>query len=397
MMYNNSIRFAMSGLLALTLSVGASAQKAFTLSGSLQGMPDSVKVVLVDVEDPNGERPVLAESMATGDSFALQGTVKSPRMCSLAFQRYSAKAGEYRTVFSSRLMADGCPMTLSSELPYDSLRNIRAIERHLLVKGSPVHDEFAEYITKVSPAEQRERDASYLSASKWFETNNNSDTMAVYNALKKKAEADLLTAQRDFIAANPSYNISAYLTQREFEKLFVYTADEIDAMAAIVKACPDTARVATVERRKKHALRYALKRQCPDFELTHADGNVTNFASLVTPGKYTFIDFWASWCGPCRSAIPHVRELYNKYAGRLDVFSISLDETEGPWRKAMEKEKMEWAQYHLNGEKQMSEGARAFFITSIPRLILLNDKGEVICSTNLPDEITAALAASLGE
>lgn len=387
----------MSGLMALTLSVGAYADGAFSLSGSIKGLPDSLKVVITDIEDPNGKRPVLAEAMTASGSFLLNGDIKSPRMCSLSFKRYSAKAGEYRTVFSSRLMADACPMSLSSGLAYDSLRNVRTVERHLQVKGSEIHDQFAEYIARISDAEEREREASYQSAHKYFETNDNPDTMAVYDAAKKRAEADLLAAQREFVAAHPSYNISAYLTQRELEKLFAYTADEIDDMAGLVSVCPDTARVATVERRKGHAKRYALKRQCPDFELTHADGKVTNFASLITPGRYAFIDFWASWCGPCRAAIPHVRELHQKYAGKLDVFSVSVDETEAPWRKAMEKEKMEWAQYRLDGEKQMGEGARAFFITSIPRLILLDDKGRVICSTNSPEEISSVLAAHLGE
>lgn len=395
----SNFRLSLSGLfVALTLSVGTSAAAGgFTLRGTFAGMPDSLKVVLVDVEDPNGERPVLGEGMTSGGSFVINGEVKSPRMCNLAFQRYSAKAGKYRTSFSSRLMADAATMELSSALPYDSLRNVRDIERHIKVAGTKVHDEFAEYIAQVSQAEQNEREASYLSAHKYFESNDNPDTMAIYDGAKKQAAAALFAAQREFIAAHPDYNISGYLTQRELEKLFAYTADEIDAMVRLVSVCPDTARVATVERRKGHALRYALNRQCPDFEATKADGEVVSFASLLTPGKYTFIDFWASWCGPCRAAIPHVRELNDKYAGRLDVYSVSVDETEGPWRAAMKKEQMGWPQLHLNGEKQMGEGVKAFFITSIPRLILLNDKGEVICSTNSPEDVTACLKEKLGD
>lgn len=182
-MYKHILRFSMSGLMVLTLSVGASAQGAFTLGGSLQGMPDSVRVVLVDIEDPNGKRAVIAESMASGDSFELSGDVKSPRMCNLAFQRRSKKNGEYRTVFSTRLIADPARMTLSSELPYDSLRKVRGIERFMKVSGSKANDEFAEYIAQVSPAELREQEASYLSAHKYFESNDDKDTMAVYDAL----------------------------------------------------------------------------------------------------------------------------------------------------------------------------------------------------------------------
>lgn len=396
-MYQSIIKFSMSGLLALTFSAGTSAQGAFSLSGSLKGIPDSVKVVLVDVEDPNGERTVLAETMATGDSFRLSGDVSSPRMCNLAFQRFSPKRGEYATVFSTRFMADPASITLSAELPFDSLRKVRDIERHIRVSGSKANDEFAEYIAQVSPAELAAQEAAYRSASKYFETNDNKDTMAVYDKVKKQTAANLLKAQRDFIAAHPAYNISAYLTQRELEKVFAYTADEVEAMTALVKACTDTARTSTVEKRKRHALRYALNRPCPEFEVTDPDGKTAQFTSLLTPGKYTFVDLWASWCGPCRAAIPHVRELHKKYADKLNVFSVSLDQSDKPWRKAMDEEKMEWPQYHLEGEKQMTEGMQAFFISSIPRLILLDDQGRVVCSTHLPDEITAYLATHLGE
>lgn len=382
--------------MTLSLTVQEANASDFTLKGSIAGVPDSVRVVLVDIEDPNGKRQVIAESPVDGNDFELTGELASPRMCELVFQRYSPKRGDYVRTIVSRMMPEPTSMTLSSEVTFDSLRNSRATEGLLKISGSGAHDEFMEYFAEVSPAERKESDASYLSACKFFETNDNPDTMAVYNALKNEAIAELVAAKHRFIAAHPAYNISGYLTQKELEKLFTYTAGEIDSMVVRVKECPDSARRAVVERRKAHALRYALRRQCPDFEVTRADGEVVQFASLINPGKYTFIDFWASWCGPCRSAIPHVRELYKKYDGRLDVYSISVDEDEASWRKAMDKEQMEWLQLRLDGDKQRSEGIRSFFLSSIPRLIVLNDKGEVICSTNLPAEATACLESHLG-
>ena len=168
-------------------------------------------------------------------------------------------------------------------------------------------------------------------------------------------------------------------------------------MADLVKVCPDTARVNIVEKRRNFAHKYELGMNCPDFKATTPEGEIVDFKSKLTPGKYTFIDFWASWCGPCRAAIPHVKELHQKYGDRLDVYSVSVDENEKAWRKAMEKEQMAWQQFHLKGDEQLGNGAKAFFITTIPRLVLLDDKGSVICSTNSPEEISEVLVARLGE
>lgn len=179
-------------------------------------------------------------------------------------------------------------------------------------------------------------------------------------------------------------------------KQFVYTADEINAMAEMVKLCPDTARVLLTDRYRRFALRYALNRAYPDFEATDPDGKVTALSSLVTPGKFAFVDFWASWCGPCRSAIPHVRELYKKYGDRLQVLSVSVDNSEKAWRKAMDEEKMEWRQLHLAGG-QSDVASKAYFLTAIPRLILIDDKGRIVCSTNKPAEVTEMLEAKLGK
>ena len=189
---------------------------------------------------------------------------------------------------------------------------------------------------------------------------------------------------------------SAYLTQKELEKPFAYTADEINAMADMVKVCPDTARVSTIERRRNFVMKYALGMAYPDFDLTTDKGDVVRISERIVPGKYNFIDFWASWCGPCRAAIPHVKELQEKYADKLNILSVSLDSEEADWRKAMEEEKMTWSQFFA-AEPQMQNVAQAYFINTIPRLILINDKGEVVCSTNKPDEVTEFLKNNLGE
>lgn len=386
-------------LCALALSFPAFAQGDFSLSGHIQGLPDSVKLVLVDIEDPNNESSEIATVSPKDGKFELKGKVVSPRMCKLLFKSYSPSYEDFRTVLSVRAMVDASPLILNASCEYDSLLKTRnaLMEKALRVSGSQVADEFAQFRAAVQDAEYDMNEASYLSAHKFFETNNNPDTVKRYEALKKIEEKKYEAVRKQFIEDHPSYNISAYEVQRDFEKIFKHNSTEIDALADMVKVCPDTARTNMVEKRRKFAHRYALGMKCPQIEVTTPDDKIVDFNSRIEPGKFTFIDFWASWCGPCRQAIPHVKDLYAKYGDRMNIYSVSVDENEAGWRKAMEKEAMPWPQYILKGKDQMAKGSQAFFLTTIPRLILLDAEGKVICSTNSPDEVTSLIEANLGK
>ena len=215
----------------MTVSFQAcTAPTEFTITGHIDGMPDSIKVVLADIEDPNGEIVNIAETYAIDGSFQLKGSVKSPKMCHLAFRRYSPKREGYGTVFTTRMMGENANIDISSSICFDSLANVYANERYISINGGKANKELSEYLNLVRDAEVNEREISYLGAVRYFESNADNDTVAKYDRLKKIASDNLLTLNRKFIADHPAYNISGYLTQKELEKLFAYTADEIDAM-----------------------------------------------------------------------------------------------------------------------------------------------------------------------
>lgn len=390
------IKYSFAAAAMLTIAGSASAKGTFTLKGNIEGLPDSMKVYVMEVGDPNGKNATFAKESPKGGTFALTGEIKRPGMAKLAFCTYDPEYESDRIRFSVPFFIEAADYTVSTPMNYNDLsKAIRhGDESVVTIKGGKAQDEYLQYCTEIKDVKERAEQAAFRSASKYFETNDNKDTMRKYDAIKLAAAKELLDAQRKFIRTNPKYDISSYLTQQELVKTFTYTTPEIEEMSAIVAVNPDTAVTNRTDRFVKFAKRYAINEEIRDFAVTDPDGKVVKLSEIKEPGKYTFMDLWASWCGPCRAAIPHVKEMAEKYGDKLKVVSVSVDENDAAWRKAMKEENMSWSQFHAVGD-QMNELSNIFFLQSIPRLVVLDPEGRIICSTFSPDVVSDCLSERL--
>lgn len=108
-------------------------------------------------------------------------------------------------------------------------------------------------------------------------------------------------------------------------------------------------------------------------------------------GKYLLIDFWASWCGPCRKAIPRVKEAYDKYRSKgFDVLSVSIDAKEADWLKAVEEENMPWKQ--VCAPHSGKELLKLYQFNGIPHLVLLDKEGKIIARGINPAKLDEELS-----
>ncbi len=116
----------------------------------------------------------------------------------------------------------------------------------------------------------------------------------------------------------------------------------------------------------------------PRFSQTTADGEELDIMSEVSKNKITIIDFWASWCGPCRQEMPFMLDLYHQYKDQgLGIVGISLDEDRDSWLQAIGALKLEWPQMSdLKGWNNAV--AQMFNITSIPHTIVVDQKGKIL-------------------
>ena len=115
----------------------------------------------------------------------------------------------------------------------------------------------------------------------------------------------------------------------------------------------------------------------PEIALENPSGNIMKLSDLK--GKVVLIDFWASWCGPCRAENPNVVKMYQKFKDKgFTIFSVSLDEDAAKWEEAISKDKLAW-EFHVSDLKGWKSSVVANYgIEGIPFTVLVNKEGKII-------------------
>jgi len=132
----------------------------------------------------------------------------------------------------------------------------------------------------------------------------------------------------------------------------------------------------------------------PDISLPDPQGTLRNLSSLK--GKVVLIDFWASWCGPCRKENPNVVRAYNKYKDKgFEIFSVSLDKDRESWLKAITNDKLVWPNHVSDLKYWKSAGAAAYGVTAIPYTVLIDQEGKIVAKKLRGDALEQKLAELL--
>lgn len=331
-----------AGLLAAACSP-TTAPEGYTLTGHIEGLPDSTHVQLIPLSHDR-EQPI-ADTLVINGTFTFSGQADEPRAMLLTVKddygsrklmlenaemtvngRVTAtKAHDGKTMYDLKTLSiDGSPLTLR----YDSLTSIRTRMDSIHTTNRERHKAISEAVGKAAQA----KDEAKLKALKAGEA---------YQALLKDDSIFFKTVEENYTRVILE-NKDTYWGPLMMITLYSWFDNSVKPL---YEQLSDNAKNSYYGKKVKEELYPAgqIGTKVAEFTVKDTEGKDVTLASLRQGKKYLLIDFWASWCNPCRKEIPNLKKLYKLYADQgFDIVSISIDKKKADWEKALKEEQLPW-------------------------------------------------------
>jgi len=338
------------------------------------------KVYLLEVAYGKEQPPVILDSAklpAGKGSFTLTGASKSQQIFELMFGN---------NVIAVPLINDGSDIRVNVDLGKK--------DDFYQVSGSEASAQLKDLIT-IFGKKNFEVEKTMADLDSLKQANASDSLVLAATAVKNNAIQDLNTYLKQFINTNNNPTICALalswssrsLSQQEFEVNLSHMLEKYPSNPVLLglKQNYDQQLAQMAEQDRADKDNSWVGKQAPDFSLPDVNGRSVSLASFK--GKFLLVDFWASWCGPCRAENPNVVKAYNEFKGRnFAILGVSLDKEKGPWQEAIHADKLDWT--HISDLKFWSSKAvETFKFNGIPFNVLIDPTGKIIAQSLRGDEL----------
>lgn len=281
-----------------------------------------------------------------------------------------AKAGDFRSV---QFVLDGSEITIDFTTGEVSSSDPNGVQSALLAFNNTLEAIQGTY----------EKSAEEVNANTEFSEEEKAENI---EELEENAIDEMIAAAEDAVIANPD-NAVAIMAVRSFGP-YMEPEDAEECIAKMSDNVKATEQMQNFIKSVSAAKATAEGNPFVDFEV---DG--VKFSDFIGKGKYVLVDFWASWCGPCRGEIPNIKAVYEKYKGKdFDVLGVAAWDKPEDTRKAIEEEGIKWNQI-INSQKIATD---AYGINGIPMIILFGPDGTILKKNLRGEDIEKAVKEALG-
>lgn len=360
----------------------------FVLRGTVPGAMDSTKVVLKSL---TGMEPQLGTAYVVDGKFELRGKAEEPTWCRLGLDNFDHIQNaelDYGLAVSYQIDCFVENGRLEFTVPHiDSLPqafwryDIRK-EKNYRLKGSPAQDAYFVYQQQTLPVRYEMKE---IRKKEQPAQEDNRRLNALAEELSETGKA--------FIRTHSHLAVNLHVAELLKKSPFTYNQAYLDEMEQLFASYQDTCAGLKDFRQYLHdAVRFVQGAPLQDGELTDLNGKTVSLLAQLNPEGYTIIDFWASWCGPCRASFPHLREMYKRYGKDVRFVSISIDQKKEDWQRAVGEEKLPWTQW-LSTPALNKALPQLYDLRGVPTFLLVDPEGKIVFSGHGSGELEIQLDA----